>query len=469
MFDVDTQLYPGEMSTLLDSTNAQSYLEDIRLAALDPPSELRKFFWWRVESDKNGDPAAGVLSCGDHKPNTEKKSFYLANVSLQGGGTLGLAHAGLLYGLEAAGIRFPSISGTSAGALVALGYFAARGSSIFNTAGAKIPMIVDGAPMDEFIDGPRPIRKLIKQMLLGHKLNSIGTPFRVLAAFNRLRNVRGLNHGIAFESWLQREMDSNDLATIADLRTRQKELQKELQNLKTKEGSANPFASMNAGSALKLMTAAMPSGVKFEMPEYFKYLDPQYESSSPALLVRLSMSVPIFFDPISLKVNRDRWTGGDQSFVEEHISPMVSRRSTQTFRDLDEITFYDGGAFSNLPFDAFDLEMPDFPTIAVPIVNQNEKTLYTKTASLASLRKDLSALVFAMKAQRDRDAYAQKKSLERVWQKTATRQGFPLVMTKLDTGDANWLNFMMSSDDKRELFEAGLLCARDFMKGNFHA
>lgn len=127
---------------------------------------IDRFFWLRAsknESENDGHRIGSVFS--ERQPNVEG-SFRLCNLILQGGGALGLAHAGFFAGLEAAGIRFVGLAGTSAGSIIAMGIAAIRGGDLTRATAERLAALSETVPMDHFIDGPRPIRKFIKQVSL---------------------------------------------------------------------------------------------------------------------------------------------------------------------------------------------------------------------------------------------------------------------------------------------------------------
>jgi len=214
--------------------------------------------------------------------------------------------------------------------------------------------------------------------------------------------------------------------------------------------------------------------VKFEFPEYMKYLGDLYRTNSPATLVRMSMSIPLVFEPVVRKIEAQNWVG-QNGFVKEFLERVTPDRLVEDYLDLDELSFLDGGLFSNLPTDAFHRCMKDIPTISVPLVSDS-KLRITRKKSLKGLGEDVMAVASAVRLQRDRDAINRrnrdanswntqqdKHSKGRTEDTVRPRQAFPVHITKIDTAGANWLNFVMSDDEKSELFEAGLKRARDFI------
>jgi len=58
---------------------------------------------------------------------------------------------------------------------------------------------------------------------------------------------------------------------------------------------------------------------------------------------------------------------------------------------------------------------------------------------------------------------AEENAPDVVSDKRAPRR-YPVAIAPIDTGDANWLNFVMSAEDKAILFLTGLRRARDLLK-----
>jgi len=143
---------------------------------------------------------------------------------------------------------------------------------------------------------------------------------------------------------------------------------------------------------------------------------------------------------------------------------------TEDYKFLEELAFLDGGLFSNLPTDAFHKTMKDLPTISVPLVSDTGARI-TRKRSLKKLGEDVLAVASALRLQRDRDAIIRRRKDEETWivkqgpsvDESAFRQAFPVQILKIDTGNANWLNFVMSDDEKAQLFEAGMKRAHDFI------
>lgn len=77
--------------------------------------------------------------------------------------------------------------------------------------------------------------------------------------------------------------------------------------------------------------------------------------------------------------------------------------------------------------------------------------------------------------QRDRETWAQNSVLRAVFNQTESnapdvrsnareKRRYPMAIAPIGTGEANWLNFVMSAEEKASLFEAGLMRARDLLE-----
>ncbi len=430
------------------------------------------FSKWKIYKGRNS--AKYRLKYTNSKDDECAGGYYLANLILQGGGTLGLAHAGFITGLELAGYRFPAIAGTSAGAIVAVGAFGLRGNDITNTVGDELTELVSDVPMDTFVDGPRNIRRLIKRIVAGR---SYAKPLYwdgLISAAYRLLTARGLNSGLAFELWMNGKLSEYKLDTTGRLfdlmaQITQDLIDSDVENASKEKNSPkaanegrannqfqNPFANCKTFTPkkpdiLKMIAMAMPTGTKFSLPHDLYLLDEEYLQISPARLVRMSMSIPLFFEPCVMQTNRKTWP----DFVAKNMSPFVSDRDAWEMEELRRLTFLDGGLFSNLPTDEIVESMPEeIATISVPLVSSKSTISITNRNSVRALISDSAAVLNAVRLQRDRDAHRRM---------TKNPQHENKKLIKIDTGLANWLNFTMSDTEKEELYLAGLKRARDFI------
>ena len=476
---------------LLSSPNSSALIEEIRSTfgqfSADMSGSLDRFFWLHAARSSNSPYRLSIWRNDDAPPKTNHGSprennppIRLCNLVLQGGGTLGLAHVGLVTGLEAAGVRFVGLAGTSAGSILAMGIAAIRGKDLTRETHRTLVEFTDAAPMDSFIDGPRPIRILIKRVMQGHALYAPQHWSGLWSAIKRLKERRGLNHGRNFETWFESVMQEQGFSTIEELYDSLACIWDDLEDLRMlfMDGSnlspilKSPALKEHPGSALlQLITMAMPAGIKFTLPQDLYYLSPEYQQSSPARLVRTSMSIPAFLEPVVMRTNPETWP----ERVKQEVADLVTKDTTASFKDLKELIFLDGGMISNLPSDSFRDLMPEVPTVVVPLVSGGPARVITRRNRLRDLATDAGACVTAIRLQRDRETWAlnivlrelfnkREVAAPNVVSKTRLARHYPVAIAPIDTGKANWLNFVMSGQEKAELFEAGLTRARDLLR-----
>lgn len=462
----DMEKASAAFSKFLDHPDALDCLAKIKRFADQKPAIIDKFFWFQATP---GDlpVASGVRSMRlatlrDSKHNT----YRIANLVLQGGGVLGLAHAGFVAGMEAINVRFAGLAGASAGAIMAAGMAVVRRGDIFAETSRAVSEIVSSIPLASFIDGPYQTRKLIKQYLLGRPLLRVSNWGGFAGALRLILRRRGLNTGNAFEDWMQETFRSYGVPSIEAL---VEILEKTEQQLK----SLNPMPPALKGIApeknelLQLMAAAIPVGVKLQFPRDIRLLAAEAEHNSPAMLVRASMAIPLFFEPPYHRVDKATWP----KFVEEKLSGLLDKGTVKDFAALDEIGFLDGGIFSNLPVDAFRRELPNVPTIAVPLTSSGKMETYRRRAGLGNLASEAGMVFFMIRNQRDRDAIEQLDRLRESFKRRKKQPdqsgdlppSYPFRLATIDVGTTNWLNFVMDDHEMRELFMMGLNRALHFL------
>lgn len=383
--------------------------------------------------------------------NSSGRRRRICNLALQGGGALGLAHIGFIAGLEKAGVRFVGLAGTSAGAIVACAMACARGRSLENPVAETLLEIISAMPMSSFIDGPPSVRALIKRYLAGKNLYSPRAALGGLMAARLLIEKRGLNPGEEFETWLRVTFSKLGVDSVIQLDDRLEELARRLRDATTSDGQKKPFAALKSSELLKIVATAQPAGIKFTFPEDMRYIHNSYSSLTPASFVRASMSVPAFFQPKYFEVDRQNWAAR----VATALGSSEADEIVEELKRRSNVAFVDGGLLSNLPLDAFS-RIPGVPTLAISLTTKvsADKTEYRYRASLRGVLTDLQLLLNAMRRQRDRDA------LERARQ---SPEASLIHITKIDTGNANWLNFSMSQAEMGDLFLAGLGAAKNYV------
>jgi NTE family protein len=437
---------------------------------------LNKFFWLKAVKTRSGDPPIRLFSDKNPKPNdTDGEEYRIANIALQGGGVLGLAHAGFVAGLELAGIRFAGIAGASAGAIMAMGMAAVRRDQLLESTSDELVRIIANMPMSSFIDGPYHTRSLIKRFLLKKAGYGLAVWPAWLGAFRQILQKRGLNSGSVFEDWLRGALAEQGLRNVDTLNSWLKAISLHLERGK-EDNAGNPLfqewrdidKGEMAEDLLQIMAACTPLGIKFQFPRDVGVLSAETSSNSPAAFVRASMSIPLFFEPAQFDVNKREWP----AFVAKKLGSLVDKEKLNDLMELEQIAFLDGGIFSNLPVDAFRTTMPDVPMLAVPLTSAILAKPYRRKARLRSLIDDMGTVAFMVRNQRDRDAIEQldraKQRFDRKAKGTKDRStlppSHPFHLAPINVGDINWLNFTMDKTSMMNLFLIGLNRAKYFIE-----
>lgn len=228
-----------------------------------------------------------------------------ADLVLEGGGVKGIALAGAVSRLAAAGYRFPRVAGTSAGAVVAALVAALQRA---------------GEPLDGLGE--------IARTLDYRRFRDRGSWARLLGPFGFLSDgLSVLLEGGAYEgdylaSWVEGVLADLGVRTFGDLR---------LADVGDDGAVHHRYALVVMASDLSRKRLAQ---LPWDYPEYG--LDPDEQRVVDA--VRASASIPYFFEPVELE----------------------GERGTSTL--------VDGGLLSNYPigaFDRLDEVPPRWPTIGV--------------------------------------------------------------------------------------------------------
>jgi NTE family protein len=220
----------------------------------------------------------------------------------EGGGLKGIALVGAYSALEDRGYRPQNMAGASAGAivsaLVAAGYTAAELREVIG--GLDLPSLED------------PVRK-------GR-----------LPVFSKTVSIiehRGIYEGKALLRWLTSLLEAKGVRTFGDLVRR-------------------PDAELRYRYKLQVIASDLTAERLLVLPRDAHWLgvdDP--DELSVALAVRMSMSIPLFFEPVSFKEPK---TGREHLLV-------------------------DGGMLSNFPVWLFDSDEPLWPTIGVKFIEDDPR------------------------------------------------------------------------------------------------
>lgn len=211
-------------------------------------------------------------------------NYKYTNLVLEGGGVRGLAYAGVFSVLEQKNVlqQIEKVGGSSAGAIagfmISVGYDA-----------AEIDSMMQELPLQQFNDGKGGI----------------------WGKYKRVKNDFGIYEGKKFEQWLQQ---------LAKIKTGNGNISfAELHQLHLQDKKFRDFYCTGTNLSRQQL-------------EIFSY--EHTPGMSVALAVRISSSIPLYFEPVALDNNKQKIKKGDtSSFINYYV---------------------DGGMLSNYPISMFD-------------------------------------------------------------------------------------------------------------------
>lgn len=290
-----------------------------------------------------------------------------ADIVCEGGGVKGIALLGAIYYLEEQGYTFERFAGTSAGAIVtsllAVGY---TGKDLKN-------MLLN-------LD--------FKDFYVKNKLNLL--PF-IGATISLFKN-KGLFSGNNIEEYLYKLYKAKAKTKFKDI-------------------------SINGVSPLKIIASDITNKRLLILPDdLVKYnIDPLEFSIAKA--VRMSISLPFYFNPVILK------SGKHSSFI------------------------VDGGLLSNFPIWLFDVENnPRWPTFGLKLISNNDlKTVSPSKSNLITYSCDVIDTILT----KDDEAFLNNRDSVRT--------------IKIRTYDIGTVDFAISKEEYLKLFNSGYDCAKTFL------
>ena len=358
----------------------------------------------------------------------------------EGGGVLGIALVGYTYILEAAGIRFFHLAGTSAGAINTL--ILAGIDSIDKPKSNQVLDVLAKQDLFEFVDGDPVLKGIIQKVI-------DGTPFKKML-FKLLWNIRkvkkalfinlGLNPGKAFEKWLSAVLQDspNKITTIKELidKRGKKYFPEGLKHRITGKPITDDYAHMH------IITADITTQTKVQFPRMaHMYWGEKMWDESPARMVRASMSVPFFFVPFEIDNIPDAGEPANDAWIEyaNYRGPIPKK-----------VKFVDGGMISNFPINIFHGKpgvIPRKPTFGVRL-----STYRQELADVDDLGGFLGSMVSTMRHDADNDFLIQNPDFEK-------------LICFIDADKSfNWLNFNMREEKKKKLFLLGAARGLAFIK-----
>lgn len=296
-----------------------------------------------------------------------------ADIVCEGGGVKGIALLGAIYYLEEQGYKFERFAGTSVGAIVtsllAVGY-----------SGKELKEILLNLDLKNFYDK----NKLTLFPLIGYTVS--------------LLKNKGVFSGKNIESYLTSLYKRKGKTKFKDI-------------------------AIDGKSPLKIIASDITNKQLLILPDdLINYnIDPlEFEI---AKAVRMSISVPFYFNPVILKNDTE------QSFI------------------------VDGGLLSNFPVWIFDVDQtPRWPTFGLKLIGDKDiKKNPPNESNLFSFTSDVIDTIMS----RDDEAFLNNKDSIRT--------------IKIRTYDINAFDFNISKDQYLTLFNSGYHCAKSFISNwNFN-
>ena len=298
------------------------------------------------------------------------------NAVFEGGGVKGISLAGAVQAAEQAGATFKRVAGTSSGsivsALLAAGY-----------SGEEMSVIIRGTSFTSFL----------KRAPL-YNTPIVGPALRVMVK-------KGLYSGEALESWIRGVLQKRGIVTFRDL----------------------------PSGKLSIIASDITNGRIVVLPDDLKDYGISPDHFEVAKAVRMSCSIPFFFDPVMLRLNGEFSKG--KSFPEQFVYTV------------------DGGLLSNFPMWLFDehenRKTVPIPTVGFQMIGKADPQPHRITGPITMLQ----AMVGTMLSAHDERYIEQEKFLRTV---------------KIPTLGVGTTQFEITKAKSDELYAAGLQAGQDFFR-----
>jgi NTE family protein len=305
----------------------------------------------------------------------------------EGGGVKGIALVGAFSVLEERGYEPQNMAGASAGAIVAA-LIAAGYSSV------ELRKIIGELDYDHF-----------KDEAWEDRIPLVGRSLSVLKDL-------GIYEGEAFLAWMRDLLEAKGIRTFGDLVRRE-----DADELKYRYKAQVIASDVTERRLLVLPRDAPKLGIG------------NPDDLNVALAVRMSMSIPIFFEPVKFA-------------------------NVQTGR---EHLIVDGGMLSNFPVWLFDAEEPQWPTFGLKLVEKEPRSPIPggplqserSRSGVSSVVAYLRSLVDTMMAAHDR-LYIEESDFNRT--------------IAIDTLGVRTTEFDLSEERAMKLFESGRTAAEKFLR-----
>jgi NTE family protein len=256
-----------------------------------------------------------------------------ADLALEGGGVKGIGLAGAVLALDEAGYSFARVAGTSAGSIAAC--------LVASISRAGKPMTALRAYLSQLV-----FARFMPEGKIHHFLDQLGGTVEKIDDAAILTQRIGLYPGAYLAEWLQPILSELGVRTFADLKIDQ---------------SADPGMSLPPNRRYRLVVhvSDITRGELVQLPWDYGYYGLPADEQDIAGAVRASMSIPFFFQPVTIQAN--------EATVDV---AMPDGSSARQHYDAGAVTWVDGGMLRNFPIGAFDRvdgQPPRWPTIGIKL------------------------------------------------------------------------------------------------------
>jgi len=363
----------------------------------------------------------------------DDKGHQYVDLIQEGGGVLGIALLGYTYVLEQMGIRFLSLGGTSAGAINSLLIAACEKPE--EAKSTLLLEILANKDLSDFEDGDEDAKGFMKT-LVSKKAGLLKLMFKGAQVIDNFQQQMGLNPGNEFHDWLTKTLASFGIYNNQHLEERMNDLPSNIR-FRAERKDLVDYSTVRIKSDLAIIAAEINTETKIEFPRMRELFYTDTDNVNPADYVRASMSIPLFYEPYTI----ENLPNGKESIT--NWKRIAYHRGGPPKKAI----FVDGGVMSNFPIDVFHcVGLPTRPTFGVKLglerVDNNNVTGISK----------LIACCF--------DAARNLRDFEFI----SKNPDYKNLVTFIDIGQHNWLNFEISDEDKVDLFKRGAQAAKSFLE-----
>ncbi|MFW5892024.1 MAG: patatin-like phospholipase family protein [Bacteroidota bacterium] len=362
----------------------------------------------------------------------DAKGYQYVDLVQEGGGILGIALVGYTYVLEKTGIRFYSLAGTSAGAINTM-MIAALGKTE-EAKSEKILEILSNKNLFELVDGEKIMRTLIRKFIRQESGLAWTIIWNIRKFYRILTSRMGMNPGDNFVQWINNELNKAGIKTMADI---------ERLRSKTPEGIKHvgdqDISDMHPKIAI--IAADITTHSKIEFPKMSELYFDTPASVKPSLLVRTSMSIPLFFEPVSFDRIPNVGVKNDPKWIEycKYYGPVPGKA-----------VFVDGGLLSNFPINVFHRKRGTIPR--KPTFGARLSTYRKNFTEINSMKSMMGSMINSMRQIYDYDFLRNNPD-------------YSQLICHIDADkDFNWLDFEIERKDQINMFLHGARQALDFLQ-----